>query len=334
MPPRLAIILKGYPRLSETFIAQEIRALELRGFELCIISLRHPYDPDTHPIHSEIKAPVYYLPEYVHDDIPRVLRACLWVCWKSGFWRSLVTLLRDLRRDPTRNRIRRFAQALVMAHEIPISVRHYYTHFMHTPASVSYYASKINRRSWSVSAHAKDICADWVVTCTAANKEYLSNLAVAEDQVTLLYHGLDFDRFDQKQQATVMHDGSDPGNEVRLISVGRTVDKKGYEFLLAALAMLPATLYWRFVHIGGGELLEQLQQQAHELGIDERIEWMGALPQTEVLAQYRAADLFVLPSKISEDGDRDGLPNVLMEAQSQNLACLSIPSSWDRRWIS
>jgi glycosyltransferase involved in cell wall biosynthesis len=214
-----------------------------------------------------------------------------------------------------------------------------------------------------VSAHAKDIwtipkwelreklaSADWVVTCTAANKEYLSNLAVAEDQVTLLYHGLDFDRFDQKPQAAVMHDGSDPGNEVRLISVGRTVDKKGYEFLLAALAMLPATLYWRFVHIGGGELLEQLQQQAHELGIDERIEWMGALPQTEVLAQYRAADLFVLPSKISEDGDRDGLPNVLMEAQSQNLACLStnisgipelvgwlnrrIPSSWDRRWIS
>ncbi len=336
MPPRLAIILKGYPRLSETFVAQEIRALELRGFELCIISLRHPYDPDTHPIHAEIKAPVYYLPEYVHDDIPRVLRACLWVCWKPGFWRSLVTLLRDFRRDPTRNRMRRFAQALVMAHEMPDSVRHYYTHFMHTPASVSYYASKINRRSWSVSAHAKDIwtiprwelreklaSTDWVVTCTAANKEYLSNLAVAEDQVTLLYHGLDFDRFDQKQQATVMRDGSSPGNEVRLISVGRAVDKKGYEFLLAALAMLPTKLHWRFIHIGGGELLEQLQQQARELGIDDRIEWMGALPQTEVLAQYRAADLFVLPSKISEDGDRDGLPNVLMEAQSQNLACLS-----------
>jgi hypothetical protein len=58
--------------------------LELRGFELCIISLRHPYDPDTHPIHAEIEAPVYYLPEYVHDDIPRVLRACLWVCWKPA----------------------------------------------------------------------------------------------------------------------------------------------------------------------------------------------------------------------------------------------------------
>ena len=78
MPPRLAIVLKGYPRLSETFIAQEIRALELRGFEPCIFSLRHPYDPDTHPIHAEIEAPVYYLPEYLHDDISRLLRACLW----------------------------------------------------------------------------------------------------------------------------------------------------------------------------------------------------------------------------------------------------------------
>ena len=110
---------------------------------------------------------------------------------------------------------------------------------------------------------------------------------------------------------------------MRLISVGRAVDKKGYEYLLAALAALPQTLYWRFVHIGGGELLPQLQRQAQELGIDGRIEWLGALPQTEVLAHYRDADLFVLPSKISDDGDRDGLPNVLMEAQSQRLACLS-----------
>jgi glycosyltransferase involved in cell wall biosynthesis len=336
MPPRLAIVLKGYPRLSETFIAQEIRALELRGFELCIISLRHPYDPATHPIHAEIEAPVYYLPEYAHDDIPRVLRAFLRVCWKPGFWRALATFTRDLRRDPTRNRMRRFAQALVMAHEMPASVQHYYTHFMHTPASVSYYASKINRISWSVSAHAKDIwtipewelreklaSTHWVVTCTRANEKYLSGLADTVDKVTLLYHGLDFVRFAQKPDTASFRDGSDVENTVRLVSVGRAVDKKGYPFLLAALADLPATLHWRFVHIGGGELLEQLQQQAREHGIDGRIKWLGALPQTEVLAQYRDADLFVLPSQISADGDRDGLPNVLMEAQSQSLACLS-----------
>lgn len=336
MPPRLAIVLKGYPRLSETFVAQEIRALELRGFELFIVSLRHPYDPATHPIHAEIAAPVYYLPEYVHDDIPRVLGAFMRVCWKPGFWRAVKSFGRDLWRDPTRNRMRRFAQAMVMAQQMPDSVQHYYTHFIHTPASVTYYASKINQIPWSVSAHAKDVwtipewelreklaSTQWVVTCTRANEDYLSGLADTADKVTLLYHGLDFERFAQRPQTASMRDGSDADNEVRLVSVGRAVDKKGYQVLLAALAELPARLNWRFVHIGGGELLAQLQQQARELDIDGRIEWLGALPQTDVLAQYRNADLFVLPSQISADGDRDGLPNVLMEAQSQSLACLS-----------
>ena len=336
MQPLVAVVLKGYPRLSETFIAQEIRALELRGFELCIISLRHPYDPSTHPIHAEIEAPVYYLPEYVRDDLPRVLRALWRTCWKPGFWQALVVFLRDLRRDPTRNRMRRFAQALVMARETPVTVRHYYTHFMHTPASVSYYAAMITRLSWSLSAHAKDIwtipqwevreklaSVDWVVTCTNGNHRYLSSLCDDHDKVELVYHGLDFERFDQNPVAASARDGSDASRTVCLISVGRAVDKKGYEFLLAALAALPAKLHWHFVHIGGGELLAQLQQQALDLGIDKNIEWLGALPQTEVLSHYRAADLFVLPSKISDDGDRDGLPNVLMEAQSQRLACLS-----------
>ena len=336
MPPRIAVVLKGYPRLSETFIAQEIRALERRGFALMIVSLRHPYDPATHPIHAEIEAPVLYLPEYLRDDRPRVLRALIKTCLRAGFWRALATLLRDLSRDPTVNRLRRFGQALVLAAELPSSVRLYYTHFMHTPASVSYYASRITGLRWCLSAHAKDIwtlprweireklaAVDWSVTCTGANHRYLSELADAADKVSLVYHGLDFSRFQAPAQAPAMGDGSDPVNAVGLISVGRAVDKKGYDFLLEALAALPPALHWKLVHIGGGELLQQLERQARELGIDARIEWRGALPQTEVLAAYREADLFVLPSKISGDGDRDGLPNVLMEAQSQGLACLS-----------
>ena len=336
MTTRIAVVLKGYPRLSETFVAQEIRALEQRGFELCIFSLRHPYDPATHPVHAEIEAPVHYLPEYVHDQPGRVLRALAKLLARAGLWRALAGLIADFRHDPTRNRLRRFAQAMVLAVELPESVTHLYTHFMHTPGSVSYYASMICGRSFSISAHAKDIWtiprreleqklerADWVVTCTAANEKYLSQLAPDPSRVTLLYHGLDFERFDAAAGEPSARDGSDAANPVRLISVGRAVDKKGYDLLLEALAGLPAELHWKFSHIGGGELLSNLQQQARDLGIDGRIEWLGALPQTEVLAHYRGADLFVLPSRISADGDRDGLPNVLMEAQSQSLACLS-----------
>ena len=72
---RVAFVLKGYPRLSEAFIAQEIAALERRGLELLIVSLRRPTDERVHPVHREIKAPVSYLPEYLYREPLRVLRA-------------------------------------------------------------------------------------------------------------------------------------------------------------------------------------------------------------------------------------------------------------------
>ncbi len=336
MPERIAIILKGYPRLSETFIAQEIRALEQRGFEIILYSLRHPTDSTSHPVHAEIKAPVVYLPEYIKDDVFRVMRSWWRVRKLAGYKQAFRCFVKDLKRDFTVNRIRRFAQALVLAYEMPDSVRLYYAHFMHTPASVTYYASMINRIPWSISAHAKDIwtieewekrekldSCEWLVTCTSSNAKHLNSLVDDANKVSLLYHGLDFKRFDENRTAHSARDGSSDSDPVQIISVGRAVDKKGYDFLLDALAALPNDLYWTFSHIGGGELLDKLQKQARKLGLENRINWLGALPQTDVLALYRQADLFVLPSRISDNGDRDGLPNVLMEAQSQRLACLS-----------
>ena len=108
-----------------------------------------------------------------------------------------------------------------------------------------------------------------------------------------------------------------------MLSVGRLVEKKGTDDLLAALARLPTELHWHLTHIGAGELSAAMKVRARDLGLAARIEWLGAQPQARVLNEYRRADLFVLASRIAGDGDRDGLPNVLMEAQSQGLACLS-----------
>src|SRR5262249_7904894 len=79
--------------------------------------------------------------------------------------------------------------------------------------------------------------------------------------------------------------------------------------------------------IGGGILRNALIQTAGRLGLSHKIEWRGALAQPDVLAAYREADLFVLASKVANDGDRDGLPNVLIEAQSQRLACIATDAS-------
>lgn len=108
-----------------------------------------------------------------------------------------------------------------------------------------------------------------------------------------------------------------------ILSVGRAVDKKGYDVLLKALSLLPADLSWRFVHIGGGPNLTDLKALAGKFGIADRTIWHGALDQQDVLDHYRRSDLFALACRITADGDRDGLPNVLVEASSQRLVCVS-----------
>lgn len=330
--PPVAIAMKGYPRLSETFIAQELLGLQRAGLGFAIWSLRHPTDGARHLMHREITAPVHYLPEYLHDDWRRVARGVAWALARPSILGLLGVFLRDLARDRTRNRLRRFGQACVMARELPPGTRHLHVHYLHTPASVIRYTALSRGLTWSFSAHAKDIWttpdwekhekiddAQWGVTCTRDGHAELARLAKHPDKVALVYHGLDLDRFPAPPAGRPARDGADPAEPVRLLTIGRAVAKKGFDDLLAALAALPGGLNWRLVHIGGGEMLPALQAQAERLGLAGRIDWRGAQAQDLVIAALREADLFVLPSKQAENGDRDGLPNVVMEAASQAL---------------
>lgn len=327
----VAFVLKGYPRLSETFIAQEILGLERRGLDIRLISLRHPTDTATHPVHAEIRAPVSYLPEYLHAQPLRVWRGWRKARKLPGYKDAWAALIADVKRDRTRNRLRRFGQACVLAAELPQDVVRLHFHFLHTPASVTRYAAIMRQLPYSGSAHAKDIWTspdweireklaqcDWLVTCTASGAEHLRKLAPYPDRVALQYHGIDLNRFPLPDRKTQSAQGP-----VKIVSVGRAVPKKGFGDLLVALSQISKDLDWRLVHIGGGKLLASLKQQAVDLHVYDRIEWCGPQPQTAVLEALRQADIFVLASKIAKDGDRDGLPNVLMEAQSQGVAVVA-----------
>lgn len=320
---RIATIVKGYPRLSETFIAQEILGLERRGIGQVIVSLRHPTDRKTHDLTREIAAELLYLPEYLKDDPARVAAGRRWSEAQPGFARALAAFEADLERDPTVNRRRRFGQACVLARELPEDVDWLHTHFLHTPASVTRYAALIRGLGWSFSAHAKDIWttpdwdlkekladAAWGVTCTRANLEHLRALAARPGDVHLVYHGLDFSRFPAAPKRVARD-----GGPLLIVSVGRLVEKKGYADLLTALARL-GDVSWRFEHAGGGALGKRLQAQAERLGIADRITWHGAQDRAFIFDLLTRADLFVLPSRLTRSGDRDGLPNVLMEAQA------------------
>jgi len=325
----VAIVLKGYPRISETFIAKELLALQERGLRFVIVSLRHPTDRVTHDFHARITAPVLYLPEYLHHEPWRVLKALARAVRAPGLAATLGPWLRDLVRDRTPNRVRRLGQAIVLAAELPIGIAHLHAHFIHTPGSVARYAARLVGLPFSLSAHAKDIWtipawekrekladAAWTVTCTSVGAAHLTELVPACD-IELLYHGIDTERFSPGPRP------SPPAAPIlaplTIVSVARCVPKKGLRVLLDALALLPVDLPWRHVHVGGGPLRDELLARATSLGLAERSQWLGALPQLAVLQVLRGGDLFCLPARIAEDGDRDGLPNVLMEAMGVGL---------------
>ncbi|HZM36996.1 MAG TPA: glycosyltransferase family 4 protein [Burkholderiales bacterium] len=330
---RVAFVLKGYPRLSEAFIAQEIAALERRSLDILIVSLRKPTEGRVHAVHRAIRAQVLYLPEYLLLEPFRVLKGWWRTRKTAGYTNARSLWLKDLQRDPTANRVRRFGQALVLAAELPGDVRSLHAHFLHTPASVTRYGAALLGMPWTGSAHAKDIwttpewekreklaSCEWLVTCTAANREHLAALA-PPGRVELVYHGIDLSRFPPRGAQRPALDGA--GEPVTILSVCRLVEKKGMEVLLEALGLLPPALRWKLVHAGGGPLKEKMILKANSLGIEKSIEWRGPLTQDELLEEYRKADLFALASRIAGDGDRDGLPNVLAEAQSQALACVA-----------
>jgi len=321
---RIATIVKGYPRLSETFIAQEILGLERRGISQLIVSLRHPTERKIHAIHKEISAELLYLPEYLKDDPARVGTARRWAESQPGYRKAWKAFRADLKRDGSVNRRRRFGQACVLACELPADVDWIHTHYLHTPASVARYAAMIRELAWSFSAHAKDIWttpawelrrkladANWGVTCTRANLDYLRSLTDAPGKISLVYHGLDFSRFPAPRECAAR-----TGGVFTIASVGRAVEKKGYPDLLSALAQVGRKRDWRFEHAGGGPLAENLKAQAIRLGIADRVAWHGAQDRAFIFALLGRADLFVLPSRLARSGDRDGLPNVLMEAQA------------------
>jgi hypothetical protein len=250
---KILVLLKGYPRLSETFIAQELLGLEKAGFELALVAMRRPTDKKRHPVHDEIRATVDYLPEYLHEEPVRVLKAIWKIRHLPGFGPALKQFWRDFRRDMSRNRVRRFGQAAVLVAEWPRDARWLHVHFIHTPASVASYASQISGIPWTVSAHAKDIWtskdwdlaeklerADWAVTCTAVGYDKLNSLSGGRGNVNLSYHGLDLERFPHFDDQRSLRDGQDPTDPVRILR--HSLESLGQAALRPALALHP---YWR-----------------------------------------------------------------------------------------
>ena len=336
MRRKIVVVVKGYPRLSETFIAQELLGLEQAGLDLVIVALRRPTDKKRHPVHDEIRAPVLYLPEYLHEEPLRVLRSARRTPADGRLLAGARRLCRGPRAaTPTRNRLRRFGQALVLAAEWPAGGEWLHAHFIHTPASATRYASLLTGIPWTCSAHAKDIwtsadrdlkgklaSARWTVTCTESGFAHLRRLAGEPRQgpsQPSRPRPRPLRTFCRRNVRSAT--APTPARPVLILSVGRAVEKKGFDILLrgtgagcrrtctGASSISAAASCWGSCKRAGGRARHR-RPHLVERRLGSRTSAGSATAQ---------ADLFALACRISADGDRDGLPNVLVEASSQRL---------------
>ncbi|MEM9979098.1 MAG: glycosyltransferase [Cyanobacteria bacterium P01_D01_bin.2] len=333
MRPLIGFLLKTYPKLSETFILNEILELEKQGINLHIFSLRRPAQGSIHPGVERVKAAVTYLPTLLPEYDPAQEKDLL-DAHLALFHKDNAAYFQALRfyMDRTEDRrLHEFLQGGYLAWKLQqLGITHLHAHFANVPTATAEIAQAFSSISYSITAHAKDIYlndavaldrrmakAEFVLTCTDYNRQYLEQVSTSRTPIHLAYHGLDVERFSPTPKAQQF--------EVPMIlSVGRFCEKKGFPYLLKACHLVKQVgIPFHCKIVGYGPLEGAIRQQINKLNLDDHITLVGKLTQDQLIEVYQQADMFVLPCLVTGDGDRDGIPNVLLEAMSMEISVIS-----------
>lgn len=321
---KIGYVLKRYPRYSETFVVNEILAHEAAGLEVEIFALRPPSDTHFQDIISRVRAPVTYL------SASGIKAADFWTALggaavsSPGLWTALGEAGSEDARD--------VYQAALLAREARLKgITHLHAHFATASTTVARLAAKFAGIPYTFTAHAKDIfhesvCpedfrrkledAAGVVTVSDYNLRYLrENYGPAAERMRRVYNGLDLQRFTYKAPLHRLP---------KIVAVGRLVEKKGFADLIGACATLAAS-GWRFTCeiVGSGELEADLRGRIEQSGAGGIVRLIGPRPQAEVVRLVQEAAAFVAPCVLGEDGNRDGLPTVLLEAMALGTPVVS-----------
>lgn len=331
-PLKIGYIVKMFPRLSETFILNEILQHEKCGAEISIFSVKKPNEGRFHPQVSELKADVYYL----EDLDPRK-----WSTWLGKIWNDidiyqdniLKLLGQSLSRQDSARIELLLASAWVASHVRRLGIEHLHAHFASLPSTVAYLTHQISGAPFSFTAHAKDIfvydteehllreklgAAKFAATVTNFNQRFLLEKMPEVDpgKIKVIYNGVDLEKFRPAPGVARYQD--------LILAVGRLVPKKGFEFLLEACALLKSRgIGFKCVVVGEGPEFEMLQARRRDLGLETSVEFLGAMRQNEVLVLMQKASILCLPCTVAEDGNQDALPTVLLEALACGLPVVS-----------
>ncbi len=325
---RVSYILSQFPETHETFIVREIAEMERQGVQVEIFSLKKCRDKVIQQEARPLKEKTYY------PGFGMLLTAFfLWIYFLTFHpvraAQIYSRLIRDNKSQP--------AYLLKTLGMVPVAlwigwnskkqgIDHLHAHWATIPTETAWVAARAWKLSYSFTAHAWDIFlhpgnlgrliedATRVVTCTKFNKTYLCEKfgSVFGTKIDVVYHGLDFSGSD-----SVSSRGKEP---FQILAVGRLVEQKGFFYLIQALGILKQGGQEVRLHlVGTGPLQKPLQAEAERQGVSSWVEFRGTVSQEEVFSLMRSSHVFVMPSVVAKNQDRDGIPNVILEAMAHRL---------------
>ncbi|MCP5151182.1 MAG: glycosyltransferase [Ectothiorhodospiraceae bacterium] len=348
-PLRVAYVLKRFPRLSETFVLNELLELERQGVEVEVFSLLRPPEEARHAALASLRARVTYLPSSralaewrVGELWPAEQGADGALAPRKAALADLVAGDAGLGAELFPGRApHEVAHLVAQATALALlarsrGVEHLHAHFASNATAVALLASRLSGITYSFTAHARDIYHTYVdaetddavrrrkiaesaflVTVSEYNRRYLAELAGAQHapKVRRLYNGIDLGLFEPRDA---------PVREPLVLAVGRLVEKKGLRHLVEACALLRARgIDAPCVIVGDGPERDQLSAMIRELGLEGSVRIDPPMPQERLVRQMREASVLALPAVVSASGDRDGLPTVLLEALALGVPAIS-----------
>lgn len=334
MPLKVAYIVGCYPFINITFIYREIVAMRRQGVDVEIVSMLRPQEG--------------YVLEEARAEMDRVLYVQplnrLMLLWANLFflltqpltyWQTLLHFATRPHKTVVQRlkTIGHFAMGVLVAWQLRgKKLHHVHGHFADRATVVAHVCAKLLGIHHSFTAHAKDIYAEnvflndkikdatFMSTCTGFNRDYLTNLTDQPDKVHLLYHGLDFSEF--------THLARQPLDPPLILAIGKLNEKKGFPYLIEACAGLQQQgQRFQCWIIGEGPDRADLMGQIARHHLEDVVQLKGNMPFSQVLAALSQATLFALPCVVAANNDRDGIPNVILEAMAAGVPVISTPIS-------